>query len=371
MRLNDFQLERYFGQYEFSAKYLLSSSDCDGFALGYLLEGASDQERAMWEKMQFGYTESEGHSVLRQSILQFYAMDAIENVIVASPGELNFAAMHVLLERGDHVVTVSPSYQSLHEVVRSIGCEISFWKPNPANWQFDPSDLKRLVKHNTRLIIINFPHNPTGSYLTSEEQREVIDIASKQGCYLFSDEMYHKLALNGSKELHPAADLYEKGISLWGTSKTFGLAGLRTGWLVSQDQIFLKKVLAFKDYLSICSSAPAEILSLIALNSIDRFLQPNLSKIEENVGHFANFAAEHALFGKFIAPKAGSVAFVPIHTDGTARDFCENLVQKTGIMMVPGEMFNATEKFLRIGFGRKIFPEALQKLGEFLKSGNL
>ena len=238
MKLKDFSLERYFAQHEFSAKYLLSCSDCDGYSLDYVLAGAAEQEKSLWENMTFGYTESEGHTLLRQSILRYYKADSIDNVVVASPGELNFVTMNVLLDPSDHVVAVAPCYQSLTEIVKSLNCDLSYWKPNVEDWKFDTSDLEKAIQNNTKLIIINFPHNPTGSYLTHEQLEEVIRIARENDIYIFSDEMYHKLTMEATKELPPIADLYEKGISLWGTSKTFGLAGLRTGWLVSQDQSF-------------------------------------------------------------------------------------------------------------------------------------
>ncbi|MDP3444466.1 MAG: aminotransferase class I/II-fold pyridoxal phosphate-dependent enzyme, partial [Ignavibacteria bacterium] len=300
MRINNFHLERYFAKHEFSAKYLLSSSDCDGFEMKQVLAHASKDELKLWENLQLGYTESEGNSLLRESILRFYKSNDIKNVVVASPGELNFIAMNVLLEANDHVIVPFPSYQSLYEVVKSIGCNISFWKPNAENWLFETEDLENLIQENTKLIILNFPHNPTGSYIQAVQLNEIIHLARKHDITIFSDEMYHKLLVSNTNELPPITDLYEKGISLWGTSKSFGLAGLRIGWLVSQDEQFINKVLAFKDYLSICSSAPSEILSLIALNHFDAFLQPNIIKIKQNIELYGDFVKSHSIFGRFI-----------------------------------------------------------------------
>lgn len=369
MRIKDFKLERYFAKHEFSAKYLLSSSDCDGFSLKYLLEIATKSELALWENMSFGYTESEGHSLLRSTILQFYKTKSIENVIVATPGELNFATMNVLLKPDDHVVSVAPSYQSLYEVIKSIKCNISYWKPNPENWTFNTDELERLIQKETKLIVLNFPHNPTGSYITKSQLNEIIRIARKHQVYIFSDEMYSKLVHSGREELPPISDLYEKGISLWGTSKTFGLAGLRTGWIVSQDQTIIQKVLAFKDYLSICNAAPSEILSIIALNHIDDFLLPNLKKIQANITLFEEFAGEHDLIEKFIAPQAGSTSFVKLNiVEKTALEFSNKLVGKIGIMTVPSEMFEYEGKYIRVGFGRKNFPDVLDQLSSYFNS---
>ncbi len=366
MRINEFKLERYFAKHEFTAKYLLSSSDCDGYAVTDILKYASEKELELWSEMKLGYTECEGSLFLREAIAKHYKNATVDNILVASPGELNFILMNVLLESNDHVITVSPSYQSLTEVVESLGCDVSFWKPNPENWQFNPDDLESLIQKNTKLIIINFPHNPTGSYLFLTELKKVVDIARKYDLYLFSDEMYHKLMISNMIELAPVSDIYEKGISLWGTSKSFGMAGLRTGWLVSQNIELLKKVLAFKDYLSICTSPPTEVLTLIALNNIDRFIFPNIEKIKRNIAVFQDFSQKHDIFFDFIPPKAGSTAFVRINIKSSALEFSNKLVEKTGIMTVPGEMFGAEGKYLRIGFGRENFPEILDKFNSYL-----
>ncbi len=373
MKINDFKLERYFARHEFTAKYLLSSSDCDGYAMNYVLEQASAKELELWENLTLGYTESEGHPLLREAILQNYNLQNIENVLVASPGELNFITMNVLLQPGDHVIVVSPAYQSLSEVVKSLDCEISYWQPNPLNWEFDTEVLGSLVQHNTKLIIINFPHNPTGAYLTRTQLDEIIHIADKQGAWLFSDEMYRKIKVSDMPELPPVCDLYEKGVSLWGTSKSFGLAGLRVGWMVAQNRGFLNKVVAFKDYLSICSSAPTEILSMIALNHAEKFIQPNIEKIKGNIKLFSSFVERHRGLFTFVPPGAGSVAFVKMNIPGSSLDFSNQLVEATGIMTVPAEMFEYPGKYLRIGFGRRSFPEVLEKLEEYLNAtdGNI
>lgn len=368
MRIKEFKLERYFAQHEFSAKYLLSSSDCDGFAMKDVLNLASKEDRLLWDEMKLGYTESQGHPFLREAISGFYKKASKENVLLASPGELNFMAMNVLLEPGDHVISVLPGYQSLTEVVLSLGCELSYWKPNPENWHFDPQELERLVNKNTKLIIINFPHNPTGAYLSPSDLDKIIALARKNQLYLFSDEMYHKLIIGAMEELSPVSDLYEKGISLWGTSKTFGLAGLRMGWIVTQDKVLLNKILAFKDYLSICSSAPSEVLALIALHNYQRLLSINIEKIKKNIELFTAFANKHHNLISFIPPQAGSTAFVKLNSRASALDFSTRLIKETGIMTVPGDMFGYEGKYIRIGFGRANFAETLQVFDRYLSN---
>lgn len=370
MNIKDFALERYFAKHEFTAKHLLSSSDCDGYPLNFVLESASAEDLNLWQNQTLGYTESQGNPILREAILSFYRVPSIENVLVATPGELNFISMNVLLRPTDHAVVVSPGYQSLYEIINSLGAEVSFWKPEASTWEFNTADLESLIKPNTKLIVLNFPHNPTGAYLNLGQLNEIVNIAQKHDLHIFSDEMYHKLLSPGTLELPPISDIYHKGISLWGTSKTFGLAGLRTGWLVSQNIEFIQKVLAFKDYLSICNSGPSEILSIMALHNIDYFLKPNQIKINDNVALFKKFAASHTIFDSFVPPKAGSTAFVKLNIKTTSLEFSDRLVEEAGIMTLPAEMFEFEGKYIRLGFGRKNFAKALEVFDAYLSDSN-
>src|SRR5574344_680095 len=191
MKIDDFKLERYFAIHEFSAKYLMSSSDCDGFSMSDVLGVADEAELELWNSLKLGYTESTGHPLLKDAILRHYNSFGVEkmdrqNVIVSSPGELSFSLMNTLLSPKDHAIVISPSYQSLYEVIKSIGCDISFWKPDEENWSFSVDDLRKLIKGNTKLIVINFPHNPTGAYMKRKEYDELIEIARENSIYIYS-----------------------------------------------------------------------------------------------------------------------------------------------------------------------------------------
>lgn len=368
MNIKDFSIERYFAKYEFTAKYLLSSSDCDGFPMQYVLDLASDEERTSWGTLKLGYTETRGSLALRKAITQHYQHITVDNVVVSSPGEANFALMNVLLEKGDEVICMSPMYQSLYQVAISIGCKLNFWKAEKQNnqWYFDPSQLKSLVTPKTKLIITNFPHNPTGYSPSVEDWDAIIGIARKHGIVLFSDEMYRFLSHDSSTDTRSACDLYENAISLWGTAKTFGLAGLRLGWLTSRNSDILQKVEAFKDYLSICNNAPSEILATIALNNQSKFVEPNIQKITSNLELFKNFCARNAHFLDLPLPNSGSTAFVELKIKETAMDFAEKLVRDTGIMILPSETFDFGSKHTRIGFGRENFAEILGVLEQYI-----
>ncbi len=217
------------------------------------------------------------------------------------------------------------------------------------------------------MIVINFPHNPTGSYLSLAQLEEIVAIARKHDIVIYSDEMFHKLVSRGIEELPPICNIYEKGISLRGTSKSFGLAGLRTGWLVCQNKEFLNKVVAFKDYLSICNSAPNEILSIIALNNINQLLQPNIKKNKKNISYFQEFVKEQDVIAFFILPKAVSTSFVKLNIEGSSIEFSKKLLKETGIMTVPAETFEYEGKYIRVGFGRENFPKVLNVFADYIK----
>ena len=395
MQIAPFKLEQYFAKHEFTAKYMLSSSDCDGFPMEHILQQATAEELELWNNLTLGYTEGLGSPFLREAICRFYSNAKPENVLVASPGELSFILMNVLMSGKEkhHAVVVSPAYQSLYQVLESLNCDISYWKPREADtsadcgracgergecsaaWNYDVADLRKLVREDTGLIVINFPHNPTGAYLTPGQLNEIVEIARSCGAYLYSDEMYRELIIKeGVEALPPVSDIYEKGISLWGTAKSFGMAGLRTGWFVSQDRELLKKIHSFKDYLSICSSAPSEVLTTIALNHAEKFIGSNIEKIKENVAFFkeAVEAGKLPFVEAFAEPVAGSVAFVEINPSKaaylldfeprTALEFSDAIVEKYGIMTIPATMFETDGNYLRIGFGRENFKEVLEKL---------
>lgn len=377
MQIPPFILEQYFAKYEFTAKYMLSSSDCDGYPMEYILNQADPDELAMWNSLKLGYTEGYGSPVLREAICRFYTKAKPENVLVASPGELSFIMMNVIVEqqkgRKPHAVVISPAYQSLYQVLKSLDCDISYWLPEDGKYNVDM--LESLVRDETCLIVINFPHNPTGAYITPEELDRIVEIARSNDAYLYSDEMYRDLILKDECEKLPAVcDLYEKGISLWGMAKSFGLAGLRIGWFVSQDRGLLSKIQSFKDYLSICCSAPSEVLSTIALNHAEKFIEPNVQKIKDNILYFkrAVEAGKLPFVKSFTEPLAGSVAFVEIEpaeaaylldaAPATALEFSNAIVEKYGIMTVPAPMFENPGNYLRIGFGRENFKEVIDML---------
>ena len=369
MPIHPFKLERYFAKYEFKVKYLLSPSDCESIPMDELLQMACAESLDLWNGLRLGYTESQGHPHLRSEVASLYRHIPTGNVIIAAPEEAIFIAMQTMLKPGDQVVTVSPAYQSLHEIARSIGCEVTNWtlQPGPENdWHLDFDRLADSLTGRTRMLVINFPHNPTGHTLTLGELDSVIELARKHDLYLFSDEMYRLLEYEPNTQLPPVCDLYEKGISLSGLSKSFALPGLRIGWLATQESPLMEGWLAFKDYTTICNCAPGEILGLIALQNKERILRRNLEIIHANLEYAEQFFGEHARNFAWFGPKAGSIAFPKWLGNQPVDGFCQNILDKQGVMIVPGSLFDFPGNHFRVGLGRKNLPEALERVAAYL-----
>ena len=366
--LEPFALERYFAKHEFSAKYLLSSSDCESLTLKDLLSMADEDGLEMWGNLQLGYTESQGHPHLRQEISGIYLEINEDEVVVCVPEEGIFLLMHALLEKGDHVITTFPGYQSLYSVAISKGCQVTRWEPDEnSGWEFNLDELKRLLRSKTKLVVVNFPHNPTGYIPPLDDFLALINLVRERGIHLFSDEMYRFLETEEGKRLPSASDLYDKAFSLFGMSKTFGLPGLRIGWLVSKDKDVLERVIQLKDYTTICSSAPSEALSYIALRRKEKIINQQRIRVRDNLKILEKFMESHQEHFAWNMPLGGSVCFPRMKRIDNTLKFCERLVKETGIMLAPSRLFHYGDHHVRIGFGRGNFQEVLDYFGSHIK----
>ena len=369
MKIKPFVLERYFARYEFSVKYLLSCSDCEALTRKELLEMALPESLKLWENLKFSYTESPGHPVLREKICSLYETMQPEETLVAVPEEAIFLAMNALLKKGDHLVCISPAYQSLYEIAASIGCEVTNWQvvEGKGKWHLDLDALEKAMTPKTKMIVVNFPHNPTGYVPTPEEQEKMISLASDRGIYLFSDEMYRGLELEGITPLKGACDLYRNAITLSGLSKTYSLPGLRVGWLASKNRDVMSRIAALKDYTTICNSAPSEILGIMALENASSIAANNTELVSRNLAMAREFFAERWDRFTWFEPRGSSIAYPRLDLDMDVFEFCEGAVKSRNLMVVPSKALLDESNHFRIGLGRVNFPEALAVFGEYLK----
>ena len=375
MRIADFALERYFARWEFAVKHVLGASDVEGWSMAELLELADDETRAMWSGLKLGYTESTGHPLLRAAIASLYdSVDPDGVLVFAGAEEAVYCLLSTAVEPGDHVIVTWPGYQSLYEVARAAGAQVSLHALREEyGWALDVDRLRRSIRPTTRLIVVNAPHNPTGMLPTVEEWRSLAATCAEAGIRLFADEVYRFLEHDGAETLPAGADLDERAVSMGVMSKSFALAGLRIGWLATRDHAVLERCARMKDYTTICSSAPSEVLALIALRARERVLARSRAIVAANLAVLDEFFARRADAFSWVRPRGGSTGFprlVPGGPAGSSADaFASRLVEATGVLLLPSSTFGFGDSHVRIGLGRTDLPEAIEALDGFLTRG--
>ena len=375
--LPDFKIETYFSKWEFNVRYLLGASDAESMSLSELLAFAEPDDRTAWDELHLGYTETFGAPRLRETIASTYDDVAADEVICFAGAEEGiFSAMYALLEPDHHAIVVTPNYQSAETVPNSI-CETTGLPLDPTqDWELDLDRLRDTIRPETRLIYVNFPHNPTGKVIGRDTFHELIEIARRHGIYVFSDEVYRMLERDELLRLSQAADVYERGLSLNVTSKAYGLAGLRIGWIACKDKELLRRMERVKHYTTICSAGPSELLTIIALKAREPILERNRRLAEENLRLLDAFFDEHAELFDWYRPDGGCIGYPRYKGREGVKEFARGLVEEAGVMVVPSDIFHSelgptpTDRF-RIGFGRRDFAEGLAALRGFLRRDEL
>ena len=362
MRPEPFKIERYFARYEFTTRYLLCASDCEAMTVDELLAyepGAAEAFGSHW----LGYTESPGDPALRQAITGLYQGIESDQVLVHSGAEeAIFSFMNCALEAGDQVIVHSPCYQSLQEVARALGAEVIPWKADPTDsWSLDPDELERLITPRTKALVVNCPHNPTGYLMPAAHQAAMVETARRHGLWIFSDEVYRGLEYDPSQRLPAACDLYERAVSLGVLSKTYGLPGLRIGWIATRNAEIFGRMAAFKDYLTICNSAPSEFLARIALKHREAIAGRNLAIVRDNLALLDGFFARRSERFAWVKPRAGAIGF-PEYRPGGIEALARELAARAEVLLLPGGVYDAGDSHFRLGFGRRNFPEGLAAL---------
>jgi len=363
--LPDFRLETHFSKWEFKARYHMTASDAQTIPLRELLAMASPQEREGFEGMSLGYTETWGAPDLRATIAATYAArDPAEILCFAGASEGIFAANSVILDQDSHAIVVTPNYQS-HEALPSAFCQASGVPLDPDDgWSLDIDRVAAAIRPNTKLVTINFPHNPTGTILPLDRYEALIALCRRHGIWILHDEIFHGLGPSDTDHLPFIADRYERGLSLGVMSKSYGLPGLRIGWIACQDREILSRMERLKHYLSICNSGPSERLAQIALTHRDRLLARNCALIDENLPKWEAFFARHPDLFDWYRPDGSCMAFPRYLGAEGVEEFCRALVEESGVLLLPGTIYRSAlgptppDRF-RLGFGRMGLDEGL------------
>lgn len=369
MTINTFKLEEYLAHHEFSAPHLLCCSDAESIGVSDLINMSSPADKDIWDNLRLGYTESKGMPALRLQIKDtLYPTLTANNVLCFAGAEEGiFCTLQTVCAAGDHVIVLTPCYQSLLEIPKHAGCtvtEVTLVEEN--DWRIDIDAIKAAVQPNTKCVVINFPHNPTGQVITQSELDALVRLCDHHGLWLFSDEVYRLLGQPSEPWAAPAATLYPKALSLGVMSKAYGLAGLRIGWIACQDAEVLSKIEKMKHYTSICNSAPAEVLSLIALKNSDQILARNNAITASNLALLDAFFDDHKDLFSWVRPQGGCVGFVKYNSAESVDDFCDRLVKQRGVLLMPASIYDVQTNHFRVGFGRKSMPAALDEFKLFL-----
>lgn len=363
--LPDFRLETHFAKWEFQARYHLTASDAESMSLPDLLALASPEDRAGFEQMWLGYTETFGAPDLRAAIADTYAQQNVENILsFAGASEGIFAANSVLLDKDAHAIVITPNYQS-HETLPLAICEATGVPLEPdEDWSLDIDRVAAAIRPNTRLLTMNFPHNPTGAILSRDRYDALIALCRKHGIFILHDEIFNGLGPSGTQHLPFIADIYERGLSLGVMSKAYGLPGLRIGWIAAQDKALLARMERMKHYLSICNSGPSERLALIALKNRDTLLARNCAIVDENILKWDAFFARHAELFDWQPPQASCMAYPRYKGRDGVEAFAKALVEDSGVLVLPSSIYASAlgpvpQDRFRIGLGRRGLDEAL------------
>ena len=369
MKISPFKLEEFWKKYEFTAPYLLCCSDAESWKLNEIIELADPESKNLWESLSLGYTESPGLPILREEISRLYSSIHRDQVLTFAGAEEGiYCLMRALVEPGDHVIVIDPCYQSLRTLPESFGADITSVALDPEKqWRLGLEEVEKAFRSDTKLLVLNYPQNPTGALLEKRVFEGLVELARERGTYIFCDEVYRYLEVDDRARLPSIADAYERGIALNVMTKAFGLAGLRIGWLATRDADFLQRVGSYKLYTSICNSAPSEILALIALRAKDKILKRNREIMLANLKILDSFVKRHRDILSWVPPQSGTMAVLKLLLPISIERFAEELVGKMGVLIMPGIVFDLPGNFFRIGFGKKNMPQILERFEHFLK----
>jgi aspartate/methionine/tyrosine aminotransferase len=369
----DFALETFFSKWEFAARHHLTASDAQSLKLSELLAMATPAQRAGFDDLWLGYTETWGAPDLRAAIAATYDYRQADDILCFAGAEEGiYAAMQVLLGPDDHAIVVTPNYQAAETLPLTLCAATGVPLEPDQDWTLDIDRVAAAIRPNTRLVSINFPHNPTGKILERDRFDALVALCRRHGLWLFSDEVYRPLGPSSAVHLPQAADAYERGLSLGVMSKAYGLPGLRIGWIACQDHEVLTRLERMKHYLSICNSAPSERLAVMALGARDQILARTRGLVDANLALLDGFFAERPDLFEWRRPDGGCVGYPRYLGAEGVEAFAQDLVERAGVLVLPAGIYRSqlgetpADRF-RIGFGRGGMEEGLAAFRAHLK----
>lgn len=393
VKIAPFAVEQWMDAYETTAKYNVAETCCASISINDLLDLSENKQKSQEAvdvaNRKLTYGAIRGNDALRSNLASLYSARAsgltADGILITNGAIVaNFLALYALVGPGDHVICQYPTYEQLYQVPASLGAEVSLWKMDPANkWKLDMEELKKTVKDNTKLIILNNPNNPTGQIIPKSQLEEIVEFAQEKGIIIHCDEVYRPIfhSIGPSDEDFPPSAInmgYDKVIVTGSFSKAYGLAGIRTGWIASKSKEIIEKIAEMRHYTTISVSQLDEAVAAEAVSDrcVHALLGRNIQLAKKNLDLLSNFIDEHNWACGWVKPVAGTTCFVKFHKMGKLVDdaeFCKRLLDKTGVMLVPGSKCFGEGKdfkgYVRLGFvcETEVLKDALEKMRGFME----
>jgi len=373
MKIKPFGVEIWMNQYETQCAYNLAETCVESLTVAQLLDLAGKRGAILGEllPLKLTYGAIEGSERLRGNIASLYSRQEPENVTITH-GAIGANALlyATLVEPGDRVISVLPTYQQHYSIPESLGADVQVHKLREENGFLpDLDEIARLITPNTKLIALTNPNNPTGSLMDRAMMQRIADLAARVGAYVLCDEVYRGVDQAGDALTVSMADLYERGISTGSMSKAFSLAGLRLGWIVGPKDL-IHAVSIHRDYNTISVGMLDDHFASIALEHRDAILKRNRAIVRENLAILDRWVAEEPAIS-YVKPKGGTVTLLKYDFDLPSRDFCVRLLESEGVMFTPGSALDM-EGYVRIGYAnnRAVLEEGLPRVSRFLRTLN-
>jgi capreomycidine synthase len=367
MKLPPALLEEWMRRYYFSVDFDIGSSGVQNFSVAELREllGFSQDDL---DRIVLRDSQTLGGTELRRAIAGRWLEGREDRVLVThGSSEANYLAMSTLLEPGDEVVVQDPGYPQLHAIAQAVGCRLKPWPLRFENgFRPDLEEARRLIGPRTRMVVVNFPHNPTGATLSPEEQAELVGMAETVGAYLVWDAAFSELTYDGPPLPDPSR-LYDRVLSLGTLSKAYGLPGLRVGWCLAAPEV-IERLIRLRDYMTLHLSPLVEFIAERAIRGADRLVALRMEQARRNRELVGEWVGETADAVQWVPPMGGVCAFVRFPDLADTTDLCRRLADERRVLLVPGSCF-LHPQFARLGFGdsTESLRQGLSRLSPFLQ----
>ena len=372
MQIDPFFVEQWMNAHETTATWNIAETCVHSLTFAELLElsGDADGVVARLKETWLGYGDIVGSPRLRAAIAALYGECIGPDDVLTANGAIgaNFLALYALVEPETTVVSVQPTYQQLYSVPESLGAEVRALRLREEDGYLpDVEALQALTDERTRLIVLNNPNNPTGALIDEPLLREIVEVAQERDAWLFCDEVYRGLEHEPGATAPSVADLYEKGVSSGSMSKSYSLAGLRTGWVAGPPEV-IGRCLDVRDYTTISGGVLDDALAAVALENRDRVLERSLHIVRGNLAVVDEWIAREPRL-RYVRPRAGTIALIHYDHDLSSVDFCQGMFDFNGAFVMPGIAFGEKRAF-RMGYAcaRDVLEGGLAAVSEYLRT---